>query len=197
MNQLQYFDYLIQHLQISFMSLLITVVIGVPFGVFCAKHQLLAESLIIMSQLLRIIPSLAVLFILIPFLGTGIVPALIALVALGLPSVFINTVLGFKEVPPIMIEVGTGMGMSSSQLWKKVEFPFALPFILNGVKISLVEIIASTTLAAYIGAGGLGTLIFTGLGLYRTDLLLIGGGSVAILSLISMTIFDWVIKHYV
>ena len=89
--------------------------------------------------------------------------------------------------------------MTRSQLLTKVQFPLALPHILNGIKLALVEIIASATLATYIGAGGLGTLIFTGLGLYRYDLLLIGGGSVAILSFLSMIIFDLSIKgveHY-
>lgn len=70
----------------------------------------------------------------------------------------------------------------------------ALPHLLNGIKLALVELIASTTLATYIGAGGLGTLIFTGLGLYRYDLLLIGGGSVALLSFVSMVVFDLAIK---
>ncbi|MBF6841898.1 ABC transporter permease subunit, partial [Acinetobacter baumannii] len=73
--------------------------------------------------------------------------------------------------------------------------PLALPYILNGIKLSLVEIIASATLATYIGAGGLGTLIFTGLGLYRLDLLVIGGGTVTLLSLLSMFLFDWMIER--
>ena len=84
--------------------------------------------------------------------------------------------------------------MTKWQLLTKVQLPLALPHLLNGIKLALVELIASTTLATYIGAGGLGTLIFTGLGLYRYDLLLIGGGSVALLSFVSMVVFDLAIK---
>ena len=80
--------------------------------------------------------------------------------------------------------------MSEGQLFTRVSFPLALPHILNGLKLALIEVIASATLATYIGAGGLGSLIFTGLGLYRIDLLLIGGGSVALLSFVSMLGFD-------
>ena len=86
-------------------------------------------------------------------------------------------------------------GMNNKELLTRIEYPLALPFILNGVKLALVEIIASATLATYIGAGGLGTLIFTGLGLYRMDLLVIGGGTVTILSLLSMFLFDWMIER--
>lgn len=129
----------------------------------------------------------------------GRLPALIALVILGIPPILLNTIVGFASVSENLLETALGLGMTRSQLLMKVQFPLALPHILNGIKLALVEIIASATLATYIGAGGLGTLIFTGLGLYRYDLLLIGGGSVAILSFLSMIIFDLSIKgveHY-
>ncbi len=131
----------------------------------------------------------------IPIIGTGEAPALIALIFLAVPSIIINTILGFNEIPEVMKEVGLSMGMNNKELLTRIEYPLALPFILNGVKLALVEIIASATLATYIGAGGLGTLIFTGLGLYRMDLLVIGGGTVTILSLLSMFLFDWMIER--
>lgn len=193
-NGNQYAEYLIQHLQLSLTALLIGLLVGVPLGYVSYKHQKVAEFFITTSQLLRIIPSLAILFILIPIMGVGEMPALVALVFLGIPPILINTILGFKEIPVVTKEVAVGLGMNSKQLMKKIEFPLAIPFILNGIKLSLVEIIASATLATYIGAGGLGTLIFTGLGLYRMDLLLIGGGTVTILSLLSMFILDIIIR---
>ena len=131
----------------------------------------------------------------IPIIGTGEAPALIALVFLAVPSIIINTILGFNEIPEVMKEVALSMGMNNKELLSRIEYPLALPYILNGVKLALVEIIASATLATYIGAGGLGTLIFTGLGLYRMDLLVIGGGSVTILSFLSMFLFDWMIER--
>lgn len=146
------------------------------------------------AQLLRIIPSLAVLFLLIPLVGVGEFSALIALTFLAVPSILINTTLGFQEVPVVMKEVASGLGMNPTQLFYKIEIPLAMPYILNGLKLALVEILASATLATYIGAGGLGTLIFTGLGLYRVDLLLIGGATVTLLSLFSIALFDFIIR---
>lgn len=122
-------------------------------------------------------------------------PALIALIFLGIPPILINTNIGFQEVDPILLETGRAMGMRSAQLFRKIHFPLALPFILNGMKLALVEIIASATLATYIGAGGLGTIIFTGLGLLRLDLLLIGAASVSLLSLTASVAFDLLIKR--
>lgn len=146
------------------------------------------------AQILRIIPSLALLFILIPFIGTGVLPALIALVVLALPPLVVNIILGFNEVPNVYTEVGLSLGMNNLQLLKQISLPLALPYILNGIKLALVEVIASASLAAYIGAGGLGNLIMTGLGLYKMQYVVIGGVSVALLSLLSMLIFDFIIK---
>jgi osmoprotectant transport system permease protein len=189
----QYLEFLLQHIRLSGITLLIAVTIGIPLGYISYKNERLAELFTSASQFLRIIPSLAVLFILIPLIGTGDLPALIALVFLAVPPIIINTILGFREIPPVIKEVGLGMGMNTTQMMTRIEFPLALPYILNGVKLALVEVIASATLATYIGAGGLGTLIFTGLGLYRMDLIVIGGGSVAILSLFAMFVFDSII----
>lgn len=189
----QYFGYLLTHLSLSFKALLIALIIGLPLGYLSYRFKFLAEIFQTSSQLLRIIPSLAVLFILIPYLGVGEIPALIALTFLALPAILMNTALGFYEVAPVMKEVGRGLGMDRLALFKRVELPLALPYILNGVKLALVEILASATLATYIGAGGLGILIFTGLGLYRMDLLVIGGASVTLLSLLSILFFDLMI----
>ncbi|MHC5250082.1 ABC transporter permease [Enterococcus sp. LJL90] len=190
----QYGGYLITHLLISGKALFFAALIGLPLGFLSYRIKPLAELFQTMSQLLRIIPSLAVLFLLIPLIGVGELPALIALIFLAIPSILINTALGFHEVSKITKEVASGLGMNQRQLFFKIEIPLALPFILNGLKLALVEILASATLATYIGAGGLGTLIFTGLGLYRMDLLLIGGGSVTLLSLLCIALFDLMIR---
>lgn len=188
-----YLEHLLQHLRLSGITLLVAVAIGLPLGYISYKNEKLIEVFTSTSQFLRIIPSLAVLFILIPIIGTGEFPALVALIFLATPPIIINTILGFREISPVIKEVGLGMGMNATQMMGRIEFPLALPYILNGVKLALVEIIASATLATYIGAGGLGTLIFTGLGLYRMDLIIIGGGSVALLSLLLMFVFDFII----
>ncbi len=192
-NMTNYLQYVVEHLELSLISLIMAILIGLPLGMATYKHKGLSEWIISTSQLLRIIPSLALLFFLIPILGVGKLPAIIALVFLAIPPIVVNTILGFNEVPASSKEVALGMGMTSRQLFRRIEFPLALPYLLNGIKLALVEIIASATLAVYIGAGGLGTLIMTGLGLYRMDLLLIGGLSVAILSLSTMLLGDFII----
>lgn len=198
-NGNNYLGYVWQHISLSFEALLIALIIALPLGYFSYEKPFVRQLSTLLTQGLRVIPSLGILFILIPFIGVGRLPALIALVILGIPPILLNTIVGFASVSENLLETALGLGMTRSQLLMKVQFPLALPHILNGIKLALVEIIASATLATYIGAGGLGTLIFTGLGLYRYDLLLIGGGSVAILSFLSMIIFDLSIKgveHY-
>ena len=194
-----YLGYVWQHISLSFEALLTALIIALPLGYFSYEKPFVRQLSTLLTQGLRVIPSLGILFILIPFIGVGRLPALIALVILGIPPILLNTIVGFASVSENLLETALGLGMTRLQLLTKVQFPLALPHILNGIKLALVEIIASATLATYIGAGGLGTLIFTGLGLYRYDLLLIGGGSVAILSFLSMIIFDLSIKgveHY-
>ena len=116
----------------------------------------------------------------------------VLLTILAFPPVILNTIAGFRQVPDYMIECAEGIGMTKrEQLWK-VRVPLALPMIFAGVRTGLVEVIASATLAAKIGAGGLGEIIFTGLGLNRSDLLILGGASVAILSLGCGALFDLV-----
>lgn len=195
-NSQTYWQYVIEHLSLSFEALFFSVLIGMPLGYVCYLNKRLGQLLTFSTQALRVVPSLAVLFILIPLIGVGRLPAMIALVFLGVPPILINTIVGFTEVPAIVLETGSGLGMNAWQLFKKLKFPLAIPHLLNGIKLSLVEIIASATLATYIGAGGLGTLIFTGLGLYRMDLLLIGGLSVAVLSFGSTVFIDAIIQRF-
>lgn len=193
-NHAQYWGYVGQHLVLSFSVLVIAMLISLPLGYLGSKNPKVALICSSFSQVLRIIPSLGLLFLLIPLIGTGVVPAGIALVILAIPPILINTILGFNEVGTIYQEVGVALGMNERQLLWQVKVPLALPYLLNGIKLALIEIIASATLATYIGAGGLGTLIFTGLGLYDMADVIIGGASVAMLSLITMVGFDLLIR---
>ncbi|EFR30939.1 ABC transporter permease [Eremococcus coleocola] len=193
-NSSMYWLYVGQHIGLSLTALGAAFILAFSLAYWASRHQLSRQMIFFLAQGLRVIPSLAVLFIMIPFLGVGRTPALLALVFLALPPLIMNMTLGFMEVPAVLKETGLAMGMSSGQLFKRVTLPLALPHILTGIKLALVEIIASATLATYIGAGGLGSLIVTGLGLYRMDLLVIGGGSVAILSLFSLILMDYLVK---
>ncbi|SBV96533.1 conserved membrane hypothetical protein [uncultured delta proteobacterium] len=178
-----------EHVSISAASLGIALAVGAAGGVLCVWSGRANVPVQSVFQTLRIVPSLAVLLLLIPIMGTGIKPAVTALVLLAIPPIFLNTVAGLRGVPEFMLETAAGMGMTPRQAWRKVRLPLAMPMILTGVKIAYVEIVASAALAAKIGAGGLGEIIFTGLGLDRADLLLIGGSAVALLALAGGCLF--------
>ncbi|EST11553.1 ABC transporter permease [Sporolactobacillus laevolacticus] len=185
-----YLNALLTHIGISLIVMLIGIVIAIPFGVVCAKYVKLSESILGLFNLLRLIPSLAVLIVLMPVLGTGLVPAVIALTFLAFPAILINTCIGFTGINPSVIEAAKGMGMSKQRILFTIEFPLAFPMIITGIRTAAVEVIASATLAAYIGSGGLGDLIIIGLSLPSTAILLVGGLSVAILSIITDVILS-------
>lgn len=180
---------IMDHMKISLMALLAATLIGVAGGYAASVSRRGEKWIMNLFQILRVIPSLAILVLLIPVMGTGMKSAVTALAILAIPPVLTNTCVGFMEVPPFMLESARGTGMTEWELLIHVRFPLALPMILAGIRSALVEVIASATLAAKIGAGGLGEIIFTGLGLNRTDLLLIGGVLVGTLSLTSLGIF--------
>ena len=175
----------IDHLAISGMALAAALAIAVPLGILCSRHAWSERLATGAAGVLRVIPSLAILIICVPYLGVGTVPSVVALTALAIPPIILlNTAVALRSVPADVIEAGVGMGMSPLLLWLTVKAPLAFPLAFSGVRTAASEIIASATLAAYIGAGGLGILIYTGLGALRNDLLWIGGISVAVLSLI-------------
>lgn len=177
------------HIRISLIALVLAVLIGIPAGFLCVRHPKSQKMITGLFSVLRVIPSLAILLLMVPLLGTGTAPAVVALVLLAVPPVLMNTVAGLETVPPFMLETADGLGMTGKQIWQKVRFPLAMPMILTGIKTAAVEIVASATLASKIGAGGLGDIIFAGIGLFKTELLLIGGVSVALLSLATGMLF--------
>lgn len=179
-----YIQMVLEHLNVSILSLAAAILIAVPLGVACSRSPLLEKVSVGISGILRIIPSLAVLVVCVPILGTGVLPAVVALTVLAIPPILINTALGFRSVPADVLEAARGMGMDERLVFLKIKMPLAFPVSFAGIRTAASEVVASATLAAYIGAGGLGQIIFTGLGLMRTDLLVIGGASVAALSLL-------------
>lgn len=185
------------HLLISLLALVIACAIGIPLGYLASRSEKSEKWISGPFQVLRVVPSLAILVILIPVVGTGVLPALIALSILAIPPILLNTIVGFREVPAFMVESARGIGMTDRQILRNVRIPLSMPMILAGIRTGLVEVIASATLAAKIGAGGLGEIIFTGLGLNRMDLLIIGGVLVGILSLGCGLIFDLISRRIV
>ena len=193
-NSGRFWGMLAAHIRISLIALVIAVLIGVPAGFLCVRWKKAQKYITGLFSVLRVIPSLAILLLMVPIMGTGTAPAVVALVLLAVPPILMNTVAGLEGVPPFMLETAEGVGMDPTQVWTKVRFPLAMPMILTGIKTAAVEIVASATLASKIGAGGLGDIIFAGIGLFKTELLLIGGVSVALLSLLTGLLFAIVEK---
>lgn len=160
-------------------------VLGITLGIISAKLERTSQYIMSLMNGLRVIPSLAILILVLPFMGTGFVPALTALVILAFPPIIINTYLGFTGVDPAILESANGMGMNAQQRLWRVEFPLALPLILTGIRTSAVEVVASATLAAFIGGGGLGEFIINGLSMYNFAMLMVGAIPVALLAISS------------
>ena len=143
------------------------------------------------AAVLQTIPSLALLGLMIPIFGIGRVPAIIALVVYALLPILRNTYTGIKEVDPSLVEAAKGIGMKPFRRLTKVELPIAMPVIMAGIRTAMVLIIGTATLAALIGAGGLGDLILLGIDRNDSSLILIGAIPAALLAII----FDLILRY--
>ncbi|MBC1434265.1 ABC transporter permease [Listeria rocourtiae] len=173
-----------EHLYISLSAVILGIVVAVPVGILLTRSPKIANFVIGIVSVLQTVPSLAILAFIIPILGVGKVPAIVALFIYSVLPIMRNTFIGVRGVDKNLIESGRGMGMTSWQLIKNVELPNSISVIMAGIRLSAVYIIAWATLASYIGAGGLGDFIFNGLNLYRPDLILGGAIPVTILALL-------------
>jgi osmoprotectant transport system permease protein len=173
----------LRHVYITVMTVIISIVIGVSIGVLIAKHKRLASVTIGIAGIIYTIPSLALLGMLVPFVGLGIKPTIIALVLYSQLMVIRNTYVGINSVDPAIVGASIGMGMTRFQVLRMVELPLALPIIMAGVKNIAVMTIGIAAIAALIGAGGLGGLIYKGI--FRVDYRLILSG-VIVMSLLSI-----------
>lgn len=181
---------IIEHIQISFIALLIATIIAVPLGILLTKTKTTAEIVMNIAAILQTIPSLALLGLLIPLFGIGRLPAIIALVVYALLPILRNTYTGIKEVDGSLIEAAKGIGMKPFRRLTKVELPIAMPIIMAGIRTAMVLIIGTATLAALIGAGGLGDLILLGIDRNNPSLILLGAIPAALLAII----FDLILR---
>lgn len=174
---------LAEHFGLVLVPLACGLALGLPLGLWSARSPFISTLFINSFNALRVIPSLAILFLAIPYFGLSFQSAAIALTLLALPPILINTDVAFRSIDPMVKEAAYGMGMDARQVLNWVEIPLALPIIIAGIKTATVEVIASATLAAFIGAGGLGTFIVRGFSLYDNAILLVGAIPVALLAL--------------
>ncbi|MEO6913501.1 MAG: ABC transporter permease [Candidatus Baltobacteraceae bacterium] len=155
--------YTLQHMALVLVSLAIALIIAVPLGIFAAHNRRIATPLLGALGVIYTIPSLALLAILVNYVGLGFWTAVIALVAYAQFLLVRNIATGLREVDPAQIDAATGLGMSPRERFWRVELPLAMPTVLGGIRIAAVTMISLATIAAYINAGGLGVLIFSGL----------------------------------
>lgn len=161
-------------MQLSLTALLLASLLALILAVVLRPFNKLSEFVLQLTGIFQTIPSLAILGLLIPFLGIGFGPALVALVLYGLFPILQDTLVGLRSINPTLEEAALALGLTNWQKFKKVDFPLALPMILSGVRTSGIMIIGTATLAALIGAGGLGTYILLGIDRQDNKLILIG-----------------------
>lgn len=188
-NQARFQQAVLVHLELSLGALAIAILLFVPLGVLVSRGGPAANGALALVAGSRVVPSLAVLFLLLPVMGLGNGPALVALVLLAGPPLVLNTDAGLRSVDPAVLEAARGMGLTPWQVFRRVKFPLALPVIVAGVRSASVEVIGSATLAAFIGAGGLGQFITSGLTLLDPRMLLAGAIPVTLMALAAEVMF--------
>jgi osmoprotectant transport system permease protein len=174
-------DLSVDHLQLSLVAILIGLLFAVPIGVLVSRYRKLEVPVLGGLSVVYTLPSLAVLAILIPILGLGRQPAIVTLAAYAQVFLVRNIVAGLRGVDPGTIEAAHGVGMTAWQVFTRVRLPLALPIVIAGVRLALVTTISFATITAWIGAGGLGTLLFDGITRNNSSMIL--AGAIAITSL--------------
>ncbi|WP_245157102.1 ABC transporter permease [Anaerovorax sp. IOR16] len=181
-----------EHLILVLFAMFFAIIIAVPLGVFLTNYKKLAEPIIGIVAVVQTIPSLALLGFMLPLVGIGKTNAIIALTAYALLPVLRNTYTGISEVDPSTIEAGKGMGMKRWQILGMIQIPLALPVIMAGIRTSTVITIGTATLATFVGAGGLGNIIYRGITMQNTQLILAGAIPAALFAIIT----DFILKKF-
>lgn len=174
-----------EQIYIAGFAILLGVVVAVPLGVLLTRFPKTAKYVMSISSMLQTIPSLALLALMIPIFGIGKLPSIVALFIYSLLPILRNTYIGMAKVNRNLVDAAKGMGMTTMQSILKVEIPMAMPIIMSGIRLSTIYVISWSTLASYIGAGGLGDFIFNGLNLYNPSLIIGGTIPVTILAILA------------
>lgn len=173
-----------EHLYIASIALLLGILFAVPIGILISKSKTSATIVMAIASILQTIPSFALLSLM-TIIGVGKIPAIVALFIYSLLPILRNTYLGIDGVNPNIVDAAKGMGMTPKQRLFKVKIPLATPVIMSGIRLSAVYVLAWTTLASYIGAGGLGDFIFTGLNNYIPEMIIWGTIPVTAMALLT------------
>lgn len=180
----------VEHIQLTVIAILIAIVIGVPLGIFITYFKFAKRPIMAMTNIVQAIPSMALLGFMIPLFGIGTKPAIVMVTLYSLLPIIKNTVAGLNGINPDTIEAAKGIGLDKFQLLYKVQIPLAAPVIMTGVRISAVGAVGLMTLAAFIGAGGLGYLVYAGIRTVNNAQILAGAVPACILALLIDYIFS-------
>lgn len=172
------------HLELVAAALALALLVALPLGLLVARRPGMRAAVLGTASVLYSLPTLAVFALLVPVLGLGFAPALLALVSYAVPILLRALVAGLASLPPAVVEAAKGMGLTPMQRLWRVELPLALPALLGGLRVASVTLVSAATVAAYISAGGLGTLILTGLDQGHTEKILVGAGLVTVMALL-------------
>ena len=183
-----------QHLQLSLLTLLLAVFLAVPLAVYLSTRKRASNWVLQVAGIFQTIPSMALLGLFIPLMGIGTLPALTALVIYAIFPILQNTITGLQGIDPSLEEAGVAFGMTKWERLKKFEIPLAMPVIMSGIRTAAVMIIGTATLAALIGAGGLGSFILLGIDRNNASLILIGALSSAFLAIAFNLLLKWMEK---
>jgi osmoprotectant transport system permease protein len=175
----------LEHLQMSFGAVLIAALIALPIGLYIGHTRRGSFAAVSIANLGRAIPSFAILALSVPFLGIGFKPTLVTLVVLAIPPILTNTYVGVEAVDRDAIESARGMGMTGGQILRRLELPLSVPLMLAGLRTSAVQVVATATLAALIGWGGLGRYIIDGFATGDRVEVLAGAVLVALLAIVT------------
>lgn len=179
-----FWELMIEHLQISLISIVIAMAIGLGIGIFISEFQKSSKIVIGVVNFIYTIPSISLLGFLIPLSGIGDTTAIIALTVYALLPMVRNTYTGLTNVNPLLIEAATGMGSTDFQVLVKIKLPLAMPIIIAGIRNMAVMTIALAGIASFIGAGGLGVAIYRGITTNNKAMTLVGSLLIAILAIV-------------
>jgi osmoprotectant transport system permease protein len=185
-----------EHLLLVGIAIATAILVSLPLGILITRKKALRQPVLAIANVLQTIPSLALFGLLIPLVGIGVLPAVIALTLYSFLPIIRNTYTGIMGIDPSVREAGRGMGMTDWQLLTQVELPLAMGVILAGVRVATVIAVGIATIAAAIGAGGLGVFIFRGIAVVNNQLILAGAVPAAAIALIADYGIGWLEKRF-
>lgn len=185
-----------EHLLLVGIAIVTAILVSLPLGILITRKKALRQPILAVANVLQTIPSLALFGLLIPLVGIGVLPAIIALTLYSFLPIIRNTYTGIMGIDPAVREAGRGMGMTDWQLLTQVELPLAMGVILAGVRVATVIAVGIATIAAAIGAGGLGVFIFRGIAVVNNQLILAGAVPAAAIALLADYGIGWLEKRF-